>query len=157
MSDHTRVLGIDFGTKRIGAALSDPRRKISSPLETYERRDQTQDARHYRKLIVENEISLIVIGLPIHNSGQEGASAKKARDWGTWLSAETCVKVVYHDERFSTVEAEEKLLIAGVKRKGRKERVDMLAAQILLQDFLDQGCPELEAANQSMADSGEPV
>jgi putative Holliday junction resolvase len=154
MSEFPRVLGIDFGTKRIGAAMSDPRRKISSPLEGYVRKDQAQDARHYRKLVEENEIGLIAIGLPLHTSGQEGTSAKLARAWGRWIGTETGVRVVYHDERFSTVDAEARLIAAGVKRQGRKDRIDMLAAQILLQDFLDSGCPETEVAAKPLDDPG---
>jgi putative Holliday junction resolvase len=151
----TRVLGIDFGTRRVGAAVSDPRRKIATPLEVYERKDPAQDARHYRNLVAEHDIDLIVIGLPLHTSGQEGNSAKQARAWGAWIGGETCLKVVYHDERYSTVDAEERLIAAGIKRQGRKEKRDMLAAQILLQDFLDAGCPEIEAAPTPLADPGE--
>src|SRR5579875_1147665 len=136
-----RVLGIDFGTRRVGAAVSDPRRKIATPLEVYERRDAAQDARHYRALVAEHDVDLVVIGLPLHTSGQEGTSAKQARAWGSWLAMETGLAVVYHDERFSTVDAEERLIAAGVKRQGRKQRRDMLAAQILLQHYLDAGCP----------------
>ncbi len=152
----TRVLGIDFGTRRVGAAVSDPRRKIATPLEVYERRDAVQDVRHYRKLVEEHDIDLIVIGLPLHTSGQMSDSAKKARAWGEWLARETTIKVVYHDERYSTVDAEERLLAAGVKRQGRKERRDMLAAQILLQDFLDAGCPEtIEPPTAPLTDEQE--
>jgi putative Holliday junction resolvase len=148
----TRVLGIDFGTRRIGAAVSDPRRKIATPLEVYERKDPAQDARHYRALIEEHDIDLIVIGLPLHTSGQEGTSAKQARAWGAWLARETGQSVVYYDERYSTVDAEERLLAAGVKRQGRKQRRDMLAAQILLQAFIDAGCPVESAASTPLAD-----
>ena len=151
----TRVLGIDFGTRRVGAAVSDPRRKIATPLEVHERKDQAQDARHYRKLVTEHDIDLIVIGLPLHTSGQEGTSAKGARAWGAWIGGETGLKVVYHDERFSTVDAEERLIAAGVKRQGRKEKRDMLAAQILLQDFLDAGCPEIELPSTPLDDAGD--
>ncbi len=152
----TRVLGIDFGTRRIGAAISDPRRKIATPLEVYERKDIAQDARHYRSLIAEHDIDLVVIGLPLHTSGQESSSAKQARAWGGWLSRETALPVVYHDERFSTVEAEERLLAAGIKRQGRKERRDMLAAQILLQNYLDAGCPIGEPSSTALDDAARP-
>ena len=148
----TRVLGIDFGTRRVGAAVSDPRRKIATPLEVYERRDVVQDARHYRAIVAEHDIDLIVIGLPLHTSGQEGTSARQARGWGAWIGKETGIPVVYHDERFSTVDAEERLIAAGVKRQGRKERRDMLAAQILLQHFLDAGCPVDDVAPSPLAD-----
>jgi putative holliday junction resolvase len=148
----TRVLGIDFGTRRVGAAVSDPRRKIATPLEVYDRKDQAQDTRHYRKVVEENEVDLIVVGLPLHTSGQEGTSAKQARAWGAWLARETGLPVVFHDERYSTVDAEARLIAAGVKRQGRKEKRDMLAAQILLQDFLDLGCPLIEAVPAPLAD-----
>jgi putative Holliday junction resolvase len=151
----TRVLGLDFGTRRVGAAVSDPRRKIATPLEVHERRDAIQDARHYRAIIEEHDVDLIVIGLPLHTSGQEGTSAKQARAWGTWLAKETGLTVVYHDERYSTVDAERRLLAAGVKRQGRKDRRDMLAAQILLQDYLDAGCPAGEGASTPLADPSE--
>jgi putative Holliday junction resolvase len=148
----TRVLGLDFGTRRVGAAVSDPRRKIATPLEVHERRDALQDARHYCSLIEEHDIDLIVIGLPLHTSGQEGTSAKQAKAWGAWLAKETGKPVVYHDERYSTVDAEDKLIAAGVKRQGRKQRRDMLAAQILLQDFLDAGCPMGESSPAPLSD-----
>jgi putative Holliday junction resolvase len=148
----TRVLGIDFGTRRVGAAVSDPRRKIATPLEVYERRDVVQDARHYRGLVAEHDVDLIVIGLPLHTSGQEGTSAKQARAWGSWIGKETGIPVVYHDERYSTVDAEERLIAAWIKRQGRKDRRDMLAAQILLQGFLDAGCPIEEASPTPLAD-----
>ncbi len=151
-SGSTRILGIDYGTRRVGAAVSDPRRKIATPLEVYQRKDQAQDARHYRRVVEENDVDLIVVGLPLHTSGQEGVSAKGARAFGGWLARETGLKVLYHDERFSTVDAEERLIAAGIKRQGRKERRDMLAAQILLQDYLDRGCPEGEPAATPLAD-----
>ncbi|MBV8265979.1 MAG: Holliday junction resolvase RuvX, partial [Planctomycetaceae bacterium] len=62
----SRVLGLDFGTRRVGAAVSDPRRLIATPLEVYERRDPAQDARHYQTLVREHEVDRIVIGLPLH-------------------------------------------------------------------------------------------
>lgn len=137
-----RILGLDFGTKRIGAAVSDPRRQIATPLEVYERRDPTQDARHYRALIEENEVERIVIGLPVHLAGREGASASLARSWGDWLAGLSKLPVVFFDERFTTVEAEDSMIAAGLKRSKRKGLRDMLAARILLQNYLDAGSPE---------------
>lgn len=136
-----RILGLDFGTKRVGAAVSDPGWSIATPLEVYDRRDRTQDARHYRALIAEHEVERVVIGLPVHLTGREGASASLARTWGDWLEAETGIPVVYYDERYTTVEAEESLIAAGLKRSKRKELRDMLAARLLLQNYLDDGCP----------------
>ena len=150
-----RVLGLDFGTRRVGAAVSDPRRSIATPLEVYERRDPAQDARHYRTLIVEHEVDRIVIGLPLHTGGREGTAASLARTWGDWLTRETGLLIVYFDERYTTVEAEDSLIAAGMKRHRRRDYRDMLAARILLQNYLDAGCPEAELPPAPLADPSE--
>lgn len=148
-----RILGIDFGTRRVGAAVSDPRRSIASPLEVYLRRDPTQDAKHYRTLIEENEVERIVIGMPVHLNGREGASASLARTWGDWLTSVTGVPVVFYDERYTTVDAEDSMISAGLKRSKRKGLIDMLAARILLQNYLDDGCPESAPKSLPIADA----
>lgn len=150
-----RVLGLDFGTRRVGAAVSDPRRSIATPLEVYERRDPAQDSRHYRTLIVEHEVDRIVIGLPLHTGGREGTAASLARTWGGWLTRETGLLIVYFDERYTTVEAEDSLIAAGMKRHRRRDYRDMLAARILLQNYLDAGCPEAELPPVPLADPSE--
>ena len=150
-----RVLGIDFGTRRVGAAVSDPRRAIATPLETYERRDPVQDARHYQNLVREHEVDQIVIGLPLHTGGREGSAASLARTWGTWLGGVTGLPVLYFDERYTTSEAEDSLIAAGMKRSRRKGLRDMLAARILLQNYLDAGCPTIEAPAAPLADPVE--
>lgn len=137
-----RILGIDFGTKRVGAAVSDSDRSLASPLEVYERKDPLQDARHYQALVKEHEVDRIVVGLPVHLSGGEGGTASLARKYGEWLAGLTGLPVVFHDERFTTSDAEESLMAAGLKRSQRKGLRDMLAARILLQNYLDDGCPE---------------
>ncbi|AMV40117.1 Holliday junction resolvase RuvX [Planctomyces sp. SH-PL62] len=152
-----RVLGIDFGVKRVGAAISDPGGSIATPLEVYERRDPAQDARHYKQLVAEDEIERIVIGLPIHTSGRESESAVKARAWGAWLAETTGLPVFYYDERYTTVLAEDVLIEVGFSRQKRKGMRDMLAARILLQNYLDAGCPEIEERPQSLADEAEPA
>lgn len=152
MTPMTRVLGLDFGTKRVGAAVSDPRRQIATPLEVYPRRDPTQDARHYQALVAEHDIDLIVIGLPLHTSGRESESSRRARAWGDWLHSVTKLPVRYHDERYSTVDADEVMLAAGMKRMDRQARRDMLAARVLLQSFLDAGCPEAETPAAPLMD-----
>jgi putative pre-16S rRNA nuclease len=147
-----RVLGLDFGTRRVGAAVSDPRRLIATPLEVRERRDPVQDARHYRELVREHEVDRIVIGLPVHTGGREGTSAARARAFGAWLAGVTGLPVLYYDERYTSVDAEDALIAAGVKRQKRKGLRDMLAARILLQDYLDAGCPETVAPATPLAD-----
>lgn len=147
-----RILGLDFGTRRVGLAVSDPRRLIATPLEVHERRDPAQDARYYQRLVVEHEIDRIVIGLPLHTGGREGTSARLARSYGDWLAGVTGLVVLYHDERYTTVDAEDVLIASGLKRSRRKGLRDMLAARILLQTYLDAGCPETEAPASPLAD-----
>jgi putative holliday junction resolvase len=151
----TRILGLDFGTRRIGAALSDPGRTIAFPLELHERRGLDLDARHYRELIEENDVDRIVVGLPLHTSGREGELARAARAFGEWLESVSGRPVIYFDERYTTVEAEHRLIDAGLTRQKRKALRDKLAAQIMLQSYLDAGCPETECATAPLADPDE--
>jgi putative Holliday junction resolvase len=138
-----RILGLDFGTKRVGAAIGDREVKIATLLEVHERGDLARDARHYLALVKDNDVDTIVVGLPVHGGGHESASAAKARAWGSWLQELTGINVLYYDERYTTVEAEESLISAGLKRSQRKGLRDMLAARILLQNYLDDGCPTI--------------
>jgi len=151
----TCILGLDFGTKRVGAALSDPGRSMAFPLEVYERCGPARDARHYRDLVEEKDVDLIVIGLPVHTSGREGELAKLTRIFGNWLGAVTGRSVIFFDERYTTVEAEQRLIAAGLKRQKRRALRDKLAAQILLQSYLDAGCPETEAAPEPLFEPDE--
>jgi putative Holliday junction resolvase len=141
VTPRTRLLGIDYGTKRIGLAVSDPDRKIASPLSTYERADRDADARYFQQVIEEEQIGQLVVGLPIHLSGDESVKSLEARAFGKWLHKVTGLPVVFADERFSTVEAESALWNAGLTHKKRKARRDRLAAQILLQGYMEAGCP----------------
>jgi putative Holliday junction resolvase len=153
-----RVLGLDFGTRRVGAAISDPRREIATPLEVHQRRDPAGDSRHYQELIREHEVDQIVIGLPLHTSGQVGTAVALARRFGARLAVSTGRPVVFFDERYTTSEAEDVLIAAGLKRSRRKGLRDMLAAQILLQNYLDAGCPQTEARALPLDDPpGEDV
>ena len=141
----TRLLGLDFGVRRVGAALSDPRRLIATPLEVYLRVSADRDAAHYRALVADHEVGALVVGLPLHTGGGEGESARLARAWGGRLATCLGLDVSYHDERYTTVEAEESLRDRKLNAAQRKARRDMLAAQILLQGYLDAGCPVVEA------------
>lgn len=134
-----RVAGIDFGTVRIGVAVSDPQRTIASPLVTYTRRGAEADARYFRQLVADERIVLFVVGLPVHLSGRESQLSAAARRFADWLAETTGVEVVLFDERFSTAEAEAMLDAAGLTSKNRRARRDMLAAQILLTAFLESG------------------
>jgi putative Holliday junction resolvase len=141
----TRLLGIDFGTVRVGLAISDPDRRIASPLAQYRRGSRAQDEQFFRRLVEQEEVASCVLGLPVHLSGVEGEKAKQARSFGAWLGQVTGLELAFWDERFTSVEAEHALLAAGLTNKKRKERRDQVAAQILLQSYLDAGCPPVSA------------
>lgn len=147
-----RILAIDFGTRRVGAALSDPRGVIASPLETYERRTPALDAAHYKRLVEEEGIDRIVVGLPLHTSGGEGTSADLARAFGRWLDEVTGRPVTFFDERYTSVEADSILGTAGLGKKDRKAKRDMIAALVLLQSFLDAGSPSTELPSMPLDD-----
>jgi putative pre-16S rRNA nuclease len=132
-----RLLGVDFGTVRVGLAICDSERIIASPLSIYNRRDATRDADYFRELVRTEQAVGLVVGLPVHMSGDEGGKAKEARVFGDWLANTTGLPVVYWDERYTTADAESHLRGAGLSRQQRKDRLDKVAAQILLQAYLD--------------------
>ena len=137
----TRLLGVDFGSVRVGLAVSDPDRRFAFPLQTRTREGRERDAAFFRALVEREEVGGFVVGLPVHNDGSESAKSVEARRYGTWLAEVTGLPVTYHDERFTTVLAESALWDAGLTHKRRKERRDKVAAQMLLQAYLDGGCP----------------
>ena len=132
-----RVAGIDYGSVRIGIAISDPGRTIVSPLENYTRRSCEQDARRFRLLASEEGVALFVVGLPVHLDGRESQKSSEAREFGRWLAETTGVPVEFFDERFTSLEAEYLLQAADLTKKRRKKRLDMLAAQIMLTAYLE--------------------
>lgn len=133
-----RIAGIDFGTVRIGIAISDANRTIASPYETYVRRDQRQDSERFSKLVTDEHVGRFVVGLPVHLDGRESAKSVEARAFGRWLAEVTGVDVQYFDERFTTHEAQRYLSDAQLSKKKRKARLDKLAAQIMLTAYLER-------------------
>jgi putative Holliday junction resolvase len=140
-----RLLGVDYGTVRVGLAVCDPDRIVASPLATYTRRDADTDAAYFRQVAAAEGAVGLVVGLPVHTDGREGVKAKEAREFGAWLGGVTGLPVTYYDERFTTVQAESALWNAGLTHKRRKERRDRVAAQMVLQAYIDAGCPPAEA------------
>lgn len=137
-----RVAAIDYGTVRIGVAISDALRMLASPFETYRRSTESDDAEYFQKLVTEESVVLFVVGLPIHLDGQESQKSLEARAFGRWLGEVTSVRVVFHDERFTSKEADAKMIDAGLTSKNKKSRRDMVAAQILLASYLESGKDE---------------
>ncbi len=130
----TRFLGIDYGTKRVGLAISDGLGMTARPLEVVPR---AKVGDRVAELCREYEVEMLVVGLPTGLSGSEGDAAEAARALGEELSTATGVAVTYVDERFTSRMAESALLESGMGRRGRRETVDKVAAAIILQAFLD--------------------
>lgn len=126
---------------RIGLAITDPDRILASPLSTYTRRGDVDDAASLARTATETGAVGIVVGLPIHSDGRESDKSREAREFGAWLGAVTSLPVVFWDERFSTARAEEALNYARLNPRERKARRDRVAAQMILQAYLDAGCP----------------
>jgi putative Holliday junction resolvase len=133
-----RLLGIDYGTKRLGIAVSNAEQTIASPLENYTRQGTEQDARYLRRLVDEYRAVGLIVGLPVHMSGDEGGKAREARSFGAWLGRATGLPVRFGDERYSSLIAEQHLMNAELTKKKRKARLDMLAAQLILQGYLER-------------------
>ncbi len=132
-----RLAGIDFGTVRIGVAISDPGRKFASPYENYTRRDKQSDARYFQQLVAAESIVGFVVGLPVHTSGEESQKSREARNFAQWLADVTECPICFYDERYTTREATYLLGEAQMTKKKRKQRLDMLAAQLLLAAYLE--------------------
>jgi len=132
-----RVAGLDYGHVRIGVALSDPGRTIASPHANYTRRGEEGDARFFRELVAAEELVGFVVGLPLHTDGRESEKSREVRRFATWLESVTGLPVCFYDERFTTREAGYLLGEAQLTKKKRKQRLDKVAAQLLLAAFLE--------------------
>lgn len=134
----SRVLGIDPGERRVGVALSDPVGIIASPLMVIDLRAEDL-FETIQSLCETHDVGRIVVGLPIGLSGEEGPAATKARRLAAEVAAATGLSVDLHDERFTSVTAEDALVEGGVKRRDRREIRDKVAAAVMLQAYLDSG------------------
>lgn len=132
-----RVAAVDFGLARLGLAISDPERILASPAGTLPRRSAQQEAEFFRRFTREHDITLWVVGLPLHLSGEESPLSLSARQFGSWLEKVTGVPVVFYDERFSTREAESALASAGLRASQRRRKRDTVAAQRILTAYLE--------------------
>ncbi len=137
MADRHRKMGIDYGDVRIGIALTDPLNIICSPYEVYKNRGQEDAIAHITQIIKTNNVDEVALGLPINMDGSEGERALLHRQFGEKLANFSGVKVHYIDERLTSAEAEEILIQSKVRREKRKEIIDKLSAQIILQTFVN--------------------
>ena len=132
-----RKMGVDYGDKRIGIALTDALCIISSPYEVYQNHGEEDALKHLDKIIKENDVDEVAMGLPLNMDGSEGERALIHKEFGKKLANYSGVKVHFIDERLTSAEAEELLISSGVRREKRKELIDKIAAQIILQTFIN--------------------
>jgi len=132
-----RYLGIDYGEKRIGLALSDPEGRIATPFTVYQRQSARKDVRAIAIIAVEQAIGTIVVGLPLCEDGKESESSVAAFELVSELASHLRLPIELLDERYTTLRAENTLRELGHDGRKIRSRVDASAAAIILQDYLD--------------------
>lgn len=132
-----RILGLDYGTKRIGAAISDELGLTAQGIATITRRSRQQVVEEIGKIVRAYGVERIVLGYPVRLNNTEGIQCEKIKAFSRILSKGLSLPVILQDETLTTKEAEEILRTANVRRRRRKEVVDRLAAGIILQNYLD--------------------
>jgi putative holliday junction resolvase len=136
-----RLLGIDYGDKRMGFAISTPEQTISSAIENYSRRTSALDLKQIKHWCEEYVVKGIVIGLPIHMNGLESPKSTQCRRFAAWLFEHLGLPIALHDERCTTAVVIDHLIELDLSRKQRKKKLDMLAAQVLLESYLNSRMP----------------
>jgi putative Holliday junction resolvase len=136
-----RILALDLGKRRIGLALSDELGVTAQGLETLQRTTLREDLARLAKLASSHNVSLILLGNPLHMSGHEGRGAAHAREFGERLEAFTGLPIQLWDERLTTVQAQRVLRESGISIEKRAKAVDRLSAVILLESYLDSRQP----------------
>jgi len=132
-----RILALDHGTKRIGVAVSDELKMIAQPLEYILTEPFAPFLERLKKLLLEKEVDLILIGMPRNMDGSYGPAAQKVETFVAVLRGAVTVPIKTLDERLTSAQANRVLIQGGVRRDQRKEKVDKMAAAILLQSYLD--------------------
>ena len=132
-----RVLAIDFGSKRMGIAVSDELGIIASPLEVIPAEPSTQFLARLREILEQKQVKRIIVGMPRQLDGSYGPAAVAVREFVSKLKESVSIPIECWDERLTSAQANRALIEAGVRRKDRRGRVDKTAAAILLQSYLD--------------------
>lgn len=136
-----RIMGLDFGSKTVGVAVSDPLLLTAQGVEIIRRKEENKLRRtlaRIEELIEEYEVEELVLGLPKHLNGSEGVRVEFTEEFRDKLERRTGLPVVMWDERLTTVSADRTMMEAGIRREHRKEYVDKLAAVFILQGYLDR-------------------
>lgn len=136
-----RIMGLDFGSKTVGVAVSDSLLMTAQGVEIIRRKEENklrQTLARIEELIVEYEVGEIVLGLPKNMNATEGIRAELTLEFKDKLERRTGLPVHMWDERLTTVAADKTMMEAGIRRENRKEYVDMIAASLILQGYLDR-------------------
>lgn len=135
-----RIMGLDYGTKTVGVAISDALGLTAQGIETIQRKEENKLRRtlaHIEELVSEYEVEKIVLGFPKHMNNDIGERAEKSLEFRDMLARRTGLEVIMWDERLTTVEAERTLIESNVRRENRKKYIDKIAAIFILQGYLD--------------------
>lgn len=133
-----RILGIDVGDRRIGIAVTDPLQITAQGVMTLRRKTRDEDLEAFRQLIEKYELKKIVAGLPLNMDGTESAQTRKTQNFCQFIKKRLNVEIIYIDERLTSSWSEKILIEGNVSRKNRKEFIDTLAAQMILQSYMDR-------------------
>ena len=133
-----KILGVDFGLKRVGLAVCDSLHILATPLDVYHTKSMRDSIDYVAGIAKQNEVGGVVVGLPLNLDGSESVQSGRARAFARNLQKVTGLPVELFDERLTTVEADELLIEAGVKRAAdRAKLVDSMAAKVILQGYID--------------------
>jgi putative Holliday junction resolvase len=133
----SRILAVDLGSKRVGLAMTDPMRMIASPFKTLHYRSDKQLVADLLDIVVANAVETVVIGLPLHDSGEESPGCLRSRAFAAQLNRRG-VDTVLWDERYTSRDAEESLKRCGLNHKRALSKIDSIAASYILEDYLSQ-------------------
>ena len=139
--ERARLLGLDIGDRRIGVAMSDPLWLTAQPLTVLERRAPAEDVDAIRALVEAHGVARVIVGWPLTLRGEPGPQAKKVEAFVQELRGRLSIPIELLDERFTTLQGQRVLAEAGVSRRTRKQAIDQIAAQLILQHFLDSHRP----------------
>lgn len=135
-----RIMGLDYGSKTVGVAVSDPLLVTAQSLEIIRRKSENklrQTLARIEELIEEYQVDKIVLGLPRNMNATEGERADRTREFADMLSRRTGIEPILWDERLTTVAADQVMMESGIRRENRKDYVDAIAASFILQGYLD--------------------
>ena len=135
---YKRFMGLDYGNARIGIAFSDLTCTIASADSVYKSKGFEEDVKYLSELASSKQVEWIVLGLPLNADGTESEMSEKVKEFGKALSEKSQKEVFNQDERYTSFEAEEYLKEAHIKWEKRKELIDKVSAQIILQNYLDE-------------------